>query len=211
MILVCSFIKLGENCFHPWGLNHVQPFYRNCFNFQYKMYLFERLFPTTENIRIFNFLVFIRARICICKTLSALPLELRWIFPLQDRVKFTAALSPCKQSLPSLLIFWDSVIKRTVLKQYLMMAIKGPLFLLVFNCNIFSSKLYHEHSWKKTNMTSHFVIINHLLCKFRCLQDFRVQGLPAHGACTNNERFTMRVISTFRKRSITNESRKGYR
>lgn len=112
MILVCSFIKLGENCFHPWGLNHVQPFYRNCFNFQYKMYLFERLFPTTENIRIFNFLVFIRARIYICKTLSALPLELRWIFPLQDRVKFTAALSLCKQSLPSLLKFWGSVIKQ---------------------------------------------------------------------------------------------------
>lgn len=100
---------------------------------------------------------------------------------------------------------------RTVLKHYLMMVIKGLFFLLLFNRNIFFSKLLHERSWKKNNMTSHFVTINHLLCKLRCLQDFVVQGLPAHGACTNNEGFTTWVISTFRKRSFTNESIKGYR
>lgn len=180
--------------------------------FNKKIYLFERLFQPlrTSGFLVF-FEVFVRVRICICKTLSALPIKIsRWIVLLHDfagynllRFLFVSnayhlalnsgfPLSNNKNSTEAL--FWD-------------------FFFFLFNWNIFPQSSGMNTSQFENKSQYDITFCHHQSFAMQIemptgLQ--RVQGLPAHGACTNNERFTMWVISTFRKRPITNQSIKGY-
>lgn len=109
------------------------------------------------------FEVFVRVRICICKTLSALPIKIsRWILLLQD---FAGYNSLC-------FLFLSNAYHLALNSGFLLSNNKNSaevlfwdLFLLPFQMKHFSSKLLYEHFtvWKQKPIWHH-VLSSSIIC-----------------------------------------------